>query len=128
MQPRTFLRLEGLFVLGVALYGYFSRDGSIWFFLLFALAPDLSMLGYLAGPQIGSLTYNLVHTYSLPLAVGVIGHTSGVPLAVMLALIWAGHIGADRLLGYGLKFDTGFKDTHLSTQPAPTSAFTHAES
>jgi hypothetical protein len=28
-------------------------------------------------------------------------------------LIWAGHIGFDRMLGYGLKYPTRFKDTHF---------------
>ena len=31
--------------------------------------------------------------------------------AVQLALIWLAHIGADRLLGYGLKYPTAFTDT-----------------
>lgn len=26
---------------------------------------------------------------------------------------WLAHIGADRLLGYGLKYPSSFKDTHL---------------
>ena len=30
-----------------------------------------------------------------------------------LALILLAHIAADRALGYGLKYATGFKDTHL---------------
>jgi hypothetical protein len=29
------------------------------------------------------------------------------------ALIWLAHIGIDRALGYGLKYPTFFKDTHL---------------
>jgi hypothetical protein len=32
---------------------------------------------------------------------------------VQLALIWSAHIGIDRLLGYGLKYPTAFKETHL---------------
>ena len=40
---------------------------------------------------------------------------------------WVGHIGADRLVGYGLKFESGFKDTHLSTQPSPVAAFTESD-
>ncbi|MFP5406506.1 MAG: DUF4260 family protein, partial [Gammaproteobacteria bacterium] len=28
-----------------------------------------------------------------------------------LALVWAAHIGADRALGYGLKYGSGFGDT-----------------
>jgi hypothetical protein len=34
-------------------------------------------------------------------------------LAVQVAPIWLAHIGGDRLLGYGLKYLTAFKDTPL---------------
>ncbi len=119
MEPRTILRIEGLMVLGIALGGYFTLDGPIWLLVILALAPDLSMVAYLAGPRLGSLSYNVVHTYTLPLALGALGFWATIPLALLIALIWAGHIGADRLFGYGLKFESGFKDTHLSTQPAP---------
>ena len=30
-----------------------------------------------------------------------------------LGLIWAAHIGMDRMLGFGLKYPTRFQDTHL---------------
>jgi hypothetical protein len=33
--------------------------------------------------------------------------------ALQLALIWLTHIGVDRFIGYGLKYPTDFKDTHL---------------
>ena len=33
--------------------------------------------------------------------------------ALALALIWLTHIGVDRAVGYGLKYPTGFKETHL---------------
>lgn len=124
MEPRTILRLEGLTVLSIALASYVAMEGSIWLLLVLALAPDLSMLGYVAGPGVGSLTYNVVHTYTLPLALGVAGVLTGTDLALLVALIWAGHIGADRLAGYGLKFDTGFRETHLSRQPLPVAALT----
>lgn len=127
MEPRTFLRIEGLTVLGLALGGYFTLNGPIWMLVVLALAPDLSMLGYLAGSQTGSLSYNVAHTYTLPLALGAVGFWADIRIAVLLALIWIGHIGADRLAGYGLKFESGFEDTHLSTQPAPVAAVTESE-
>lgn len=34
-------------------------------------------------------------------------------LVLSLCLIWLAHIGMDRMLGYGLKYPTDFKDTHL---------------
>lgn len=127
MEPRTFLRVEGLAALGLALGGYFALDGPIWMLVVLALAPDLSMIGYLAGPKLGSLSYNIVHTYTLPLALGAFGFWADIRLALIIALIWVGHIGADRVFGYGLKFESGFKNTHLSTQPAPIEAFTKSD-
>ncbi|WP_080505175.1 DUF4260 domain-containing protein [Halorubrum aethiopicum] len=127
MEPRTFLRIEGLAAVGLALGGYFTLDGPIWLLVVLALAPDLSMLGYLVGPKLGSLSYNIVHTYTLPLTLGGFGFWVDVQLALLVALIWIGHIGADRLFGYGLKFESGFKNTHLTTQPAPIEALTTSD-
>lgn len=127
MKPRTFLRLEGLTVFGLGLGSYVTMNGPVWLLIVLALAPDLAMLGYLAGPTIGSLCYNVVHTYTLPLVLGASGLWADVHVASLVALVWAAHIGADRLVGYGLKFDSGFKDTHLSVQPAPVAAFTESD-
>lgn len=127
MEPRTFLRVEGLAALAIALGGYFTLNGPIWLLVILALAPDLSMVGYLAGPRLGSLSYNIVHTYTLPLVLGALGFWAEIQLLLLVALIWAGHIGADRLAGYGLKFESGFKDTHLSTQPVPIEALTQSD-
>lgn len=124
VEPRHYLRVEGLAVMGVVLVAYFSFDGPLWMLALLALAPDLSMLGYVSGPKVGSLAYNTAHTYTLPLALGAAGFVVGAQTATLVALVWAGHIGADRALGYGLKFESGFSDTHLSSQPAPTALLT----
>lgn len=127
MEPRTFLRIEGLAALGIALGGYFTLHGPLWMLAVLALAPDLSMIGYLAGPRLGSLSYNIVHTYTVPLALGAVGFWTDIRLALLVALIWAGHLGADRAFGYGLKFESGFKDTHLTTQPAPIDVFSKSD-
>jgi hypothetical protein len=70
-------------------------------------------LGYLAGPKVGASAYNTFHSYPLPAALGIFGLLAGAPLAVAVALVWFAHIGMDRLMGYGLKYATDFKDTHL---------------
>ena len=121
------MRTEELAALAIALSGYFTLDGPIWLLVILALAPDLSMIGYLAGPRFGSLSYNIAHTYTVPLALGSLGIFGDSRMALLVALIWVGHIGADRLVGYGLNFESGFKNTHLSTQPAPLEAFTKSE-
>ena len=111
--PRALLHLEGLAVLVGALALYFDTGYGWLALVVLFLAPDLSMLGYLAGPRVGSVTYDVVHTYVGPVALGVAGILGGYDTAAQLALIWFAHIGLDRLLGYGLKYPTGFKDTHL---------------
>jgi Domain of unknown function (DUF4260) len=111
--PGALLRLEGLalFVAAVALY--LDGDYALWPLLVFALAPDLAMLGYLAGPRAGAVAYDAAHTTVGPIALGLVGVLADTGLALQIALIWGAHIGADRLIGYGLKYTTAFKDTHL---------------
>jgi hypothetical protein len=114
MNPRITLRIEGLAVLAGALAAYLWLDGPLWLLAVLALAPDLSMVGYLAGPAVGSRVYNLFHTYTLPLTLAGLGLWTGTTLAVLVAAVWTAHIGADRLVGYGLKYPDDFKHTHLS--------------
>jgi hypothetical protein len=113
-MPAIILRLEGLALLVGALAAYGYLGYSWWTFALLLLAPDLGALGYLSGKRIGAVTYNLVHTESLPLLLGATSLYLGQPLGLQLALIWATHIGVDRAVGYGLKYADGFKHTHLS--------------
>ena len=109
--PRLWLRLEGLAVLALAIL-VFARGGHSWMLLaVLFLAPDLSFLAYLAGPRVGAMGYNLAHSYVGPAAAGAAALLTGRPPVV--ACIWAAHIGFDRLLGYGLKYPSGFADTHL---------------
>jgi hypothetical protein len=82
-------------------------------FLVLFLAPDLSLLGYVAGARAGALLYDLAHFELWPLALATIGVLSESDVAVQVALVWLAHIGVDRLLGYGLKYPSAFRDTHL---------------
>jgi hypothetical protein len=113
-MPATVLRLEGLFVFGAAVALYVDGDYAIWALPVFFFAPDLSFFAYLAGPRAGAVVYNLVHTYVFPLALAAACLLTGeAGLPVQIALIWGAHIGGDRALGYGLKYPTAFRDTHL---------------
>lgn len=113
MQPKILLHIEGGVVLVASLILYAYAGGSWLLFAILILAPDLSALGYLAGPRTGSYVYNVVHTYLLPAVLAFYGFLGSNPLALQLALIWIAHIGADRLVGFGLKYPSAFKDTHL---------------
>ncbi|GCE49909.1 uncharacterized protein DUF4260 [Thermosporothrix hazakensis] len=112
--PAVVLRLEGITVFLLALLFYGMRGGNWLLFLLLLFVPDLSMLGYLAGARVGAIIYNLIHAYVLPLALLAFGLIGNNTLLALLALIWLAHIGLDRVLGYGLKYPTFFKDTHLN--------------
>ncbi len=113
LHPAILLRFEGAILLGMSLWLY-ARLGEGWgLFLLLLLAPDLSAAGYLAGKEIGAVVYNLFHIYLWPAALAAYGLSGGSTLALALAFIWLAHIGMDRLFGFGLKYPTDFKDTHL---------------
>jgi hypothetical protein len=111
--PHRLLRLEGLAVLGGAVSLYFHLGFGWILLVVLVLAPDLSMIGYASSPRAGALAYDLAHTELWPIGLAVGGAISGERLLTQLGLIWLAHIGADRLLGYGLKYPTSFKDTHL---------------
>jgi len=107
------LRAEGGVLLAASALLYWVNGGSWVLFALLILAPDVSMVGYLLGKKVGAAVYNAAHTYALPASLAVFGVLTGSPLAVSGALVWFAHIGMDRLFGYGLKYASGFKDSHL---------------
>ena len=110
------LRLEGLAVAAASAVLYARTGASWWLFAVLWIAPDLSMVGYLAGSCRGARIYNAFHTYVTPMTLALSAlllHAGGL---LPIALIWVNHIGVDRLLGYGLKYPAGFGWTHLGMQ------------
>ncbi len=111
--PRTLLRLEGAAVLASAAVAYGELGGSWLTFALLFLLPDLSMLGYLQGPRVGAALYNAGHSYVLPALLAGVALFTRSDALLLGALVWVGHVGFDRLMGYGLKYGEAFADTHL---------------
>jgi len=109
------LRLEGLAIGTLAVWGFALTDASWWTFAALILAPDLGMLGYLVSPRVGAATYNAFHTYIAPAILVALAVALGWMWAVPVGLVWAAHIGFDRALGYGLKSPESFQATHLGT-------------
>lgn len=112
---RRLLRMEGLALLLATLVGYALVGESWWLFALLFLAPDLTFFAFFAGKRIGVIAYNAAHTTIAPLALLAVGLLSDSDMSIALALIWAAHIGADRAIGYGLKYPSDFEMTHLGT-------------
>ncbi|WP_096435559.1 DUF4260 domain-containing protein [Alteribacter populi] len=111
---KKLLHVEGFAVLTLSLYFYSINDFSWLLFLIFILAPDLSMLGYLHNNKVGAVLYNIFHTYSFPILVVICGLWLSSQTTLAIGIILAAHIGMDRMVGYGLKYPTNFKDTHLN--------------
>jgi hypothetical protein len=112
-KPGVLLRLEGAAFLAAVVYLYRVNGGSWWLFLALFLWPDLGMLGYLANVRLGARLYNLVHIAAIPVLMAVWSYATHQGGLLSFALIWLAHIEWDRAFGYGLKYPTFFKDTHL---------------
>jgi hypothetical protein len=112
-KPGVLLRLEGALLFLTSLIAYQQLGGSWLLFALLLLVPDLFMLGYLLNVRIGAVIYNIGHTLTIPLIAGAAALWTGSDPLLPFVVIWAAHIAMDRMLGYGLKYPTYFRDTHL---------------
>ncbi|MRG86108.1 DUF4260 domain-containing protein [Salinibacillus xinjiangensis] len=110
---KTLLHFEGFCVLVLSAMVYAMLDYSWLMFFLLLLTPDLSMLGYFINQMQGAVIYNIFHSYFIPFLVILIGIWISYSILLAVGLIWTAHIGMDRMIGYGLKYPTDFKDTHL---------------
>ncbi len=111
--PLILLRLEGAAILAAATLAYARLGHSWWMFVALFLLPDVSMLLYFVNRNVGAASYNVVHTLTSPAVLAGLGLIFDSSLAMSFAAIWVAHIGLDRMLGFGLKYATGFADTHL---------------
>ena len=117
---RWILRAEGVAGLVFCL-AFYALTGLGWgYFVLLFLVPDLSILGYLMGPRVGAVAYNVAHSTIGPVLLGAAGFVLGIAPIPSLALIWTAHILFDRWLGLGLKYPEGFGYTHMGRLRVPT--------
>ena len=107
------LKLEelGLFLFGIFLFG--QTELAWWWFLALILAPDLSMIGYAFGNKAGAFAYNFFHHRAIAVLCYISGFYFNIELLTISGIILFSHIAMDRMMGYGLKYETGFKFTHL---------------
>ncbi|WP_146813170.1 DUF4260 domain-containing protein [Halobacillus faecis] len=112
-MPKLFLHLDGAVIFITSLYFYqqnnFSRIALI--FLLFVF--DVSMVGYVINERVGTIVYNIFHSYILLVILILVSTIMTLDSILMVSLIWTAHIWMDRMFGYGLKYHSGFKDTHF---------------
>jgi len=111
--PKVWLRLDGLVLLVASIFLFANQHQKWWIYPALLLAPDIFMLGYLKNTKIGALLYNIGHSYVTPSFVIFSGWYLHHSIAIAVGIIWLGHIGMDRFFGYGLKYGSDFKHTHL---------------
>ena len=113
---KNILKLEEAAMFGFCVCILIFLKEPWWVFLLLLIGPDISMLGYLAGNKTGAFCYNLFHHKGIAILLFIIGYQLTDPLdhnLIILGIILLGHSSLDRMLGYGLKYQQGFKYTHL---------------
>ena len=116
---KNLLKVEEFFLFGLSLFLFSGLDYSWGWYALLFLAPDLSMIGYLANPRVGARTYNLIHHKGLSVALYVLGYLLSVPWLMFAGTLLLGHSSLDRVFGYGLKYPDAFKNTHLGVIGRP---------
>ena len=107
------LQLENFFILAASIYWYSNFNFSWTMFAILLLVPDILMVGYFVDKTRGAYIYNVGHTYLLPSILFLYSLSTSQETLIMLAIIWCAHIAIDRTLGFGLKYESDFKDTHM---------------
>lgn len=108
---KTLLKLEELALFLGCLYLFSRLNFAWWWFPALLLLPDLSMIGYVVNPQLGALTYNIVHHKALGIVIGLWGLYTGNQYLMLAGIILLAHSSMDRVAGYGLKYPDSFRHT-----------------
>ncbi|RXK61521.1 DUF4260 family protein [Lacibacter luteus] len=117
---KTILKLEELAMLLVSIALLYISTVEWWWYLLMFIGPDISMLGYLAGNKTGAILYNIFHHKAIAILVIAVSLVLKLQFPffdsdpfIQAGIVLFGHSSMDRVFGYGLKYENGFKFTHL---------------
>jgi len=112
---KNIIKLEELAMLAISIAALYSWNVDWWYYLLMALAPDISLLAYVGGNKAGAFCYNLFHHKGIAIILFAAGLFFDNDILVFIGIVLFGHSSMDRVFGYGLKYEEGFKFTHLGT-------------
>lgn len=110
---KDLLKLEEAAVFLFCIFLFSQLSFAWWWFPALLLLPDIGMIGYILNPKAGSFTYNLTHHRLVATLVALYAMTCGDDHWKLIAIILFAHISFDRMLGYGLKYNGNFQNTHL---------------
>jgi Domain of unknown function (DUF4260) len=121
---KIILKLEELAMFAGCIGLFYLEGVAWWWYLLLFIGPDISMIGYLAGNTIGAASYNLFHHKAIGIVLAgfamlfmmlddSVSPSPDLEWLVFTGVVIFGHASMDRFFGYGLKYNQGFKYTHL---------------
>ena len=111
---KTVLKLEELMMFLLGYFLFMQMGLPWWWFFALLLTPDVGMLGYFFGNKVGALAYNVFHHRGLAILLYFFGVSYLLfPELELVGIIMFSHSAMDRMFGYGLKYEKGFKFTHL---------------
>ena len=113
MNMKTLIRVEEAAQFAFSIFLFSKLPFAWWVYPALFLLPDLSMIGYAINARVGAFTYNLVHHKAVAIIVGLIGLFFANDYWLLAGIVLFGHSSLDRMFGYGLKYNEGFKFTHL---------------
>ena len=99
---KTLTKLEEFAQVLFSIYLFSRLPLPWWIFPLFFFAPDLSMIGLLAGKRAGAILYDVFHHKAIALTAYVMGSLVGIPLVSLIGVLMLGHSSFDRVCGFGL--------------------------
>lgn len=110
---KNLLKLEELAIFSICIFLFSKLDFAWWWFPALFFLPDMGMIGYFINSKMGAFTYNLLHHRLVASFVAVYALIFENEYWLLAAIILFAHISFDRILGYGLKYNDSFNNTHL---------------
>lgn len=112
---KQIIKIEELAITAGAIYLISLLDLSLswWLYIILFFSPDIGMIGYLLNNKAGAVLYNIFHHRGLAIVVTGSGIYTDNQYLILAGLILLAHASFDRIFGFGLKHQAGFKHTHL---------------
>lgn len=110
---KNIIKLEEAALFAISLFGLYLLHAEWYWYLLILVGPDISMIAYAMGSHVGAGIYNIFHHKGFAAFIFFIGIYTDTALLEIIGVVLFGHSSMDRMFGYGLKSNRGFKYTHL---------------
>ena len=110
---KNIIKLEEAAMFGICVFALYLLHAEWYWYLLILIGPDISMIGYFLGSHVGAGIYNIFHHKGFAIFIFFIGLYTDTPIWEIVGVVLFGHSSLDRMFGYGLKLNRGFKYTHL---------------